>query len=108
MLREFASLLIKRSSGCCLLHGPFAIPPKVALARVLSCWGSRLSWTAQRELAAQVIKGVENHKADVAFTRTATVRTVPSTVPRTMNGQRGGEVLTAVREDMLTARGRAS
>jgi len=52
-LREFASLLIKRSSGCCLLQGLFAIPPKVALAKVLSCWaGSRLTWTAQRELDA--------------------------------------------------------
>ena len=42
-LREFASLLIKRSSGCNLLQGPFAIPPTVALARILSCWGARLT-----------------------------------------------------------------
>ena len=77
-LREFASLLIKRSSGCCLLQGPIAIPPKVALARVLSCRGSRLAWTAQRELAAHVIIGVESHKAAATFLRTAAVRMDPT------------------------------
>ena len=46
MLREFASLLIKRSSGCNLLQGPFALPPTVALAKVLSYWGTILTWTA--------------------------------------------------------------
>ena len=57
---------------------------------MLSCWGSRLAWTAQRELAAQVIRGVEAHKAAATFLRTTAVRMDPSTVPRTMvNGQWG-------------------
>ena len=64
------------------------------MAKVLSCRGSRLTWTAQRELDAQVIRGVEAHKAVLAFLRTATVRMdpsiVPRTVPRTVNGQRCG------------------
>ena len=46
MIREFASLLIKRSSGCNLFQGPFALPPTFALAKVLSCWAARLTWTA--------------------------------------------------------------
>ena len=55
-----------------------------------------MAWTAQRELAAQVIRGVEAHKAAAAFLRTAAARmdpstgTVPSTVPRRMSGQRDG------------------
>ena len=66
-LREHASLLIKRPSGCRLLQGPLAVPPTVALAKVLSAWGTRLTWTAQREYAAQIIKAVETHKAASAF-----------------------------------------
>jgi len=66
-LREFASLLIRRSSGCSLLQGPFAIPPKVALTRILNCWGARLSWTVQVELSAHVIRGVEAHKTAASF-----------------------------------------
>jgi hypothetical protein len=34
-LKEFANQLIKRFSGCNLLHGPFSLPPTVALAKVL-------------------------------------------------------------------------
>jgi len=67
ILLEYASLLIKRSSGCSLLQGPFAIPPTVALSKVLSCWGARLAWTAQRELAAQVIRGSNAHKIAFSF-----------------------------------------
>ncbi len=53
ILREMASLLIKHLAGCRLLQGPFALPPTVALAtKVLSSWGARLTWTAQREHAA--------------------------------------------------------
>ena len=58
-LREHASLMIKRPSGCRLLQGPLAVPPTVALAKVLSTWGTRLTWATQREYAAQIIKAVE-------------------------------------------------
>ena len=57
-LLEFASLLIKRSSGCCLLQAPFAIPLVVALSKVLNSRGARLTWAAQREHTAQIIRGV--------------------------------------------------
>ncbi len=66
-LREFAYLLIKRASGCRLLQGPFAIPPTMALNKVLCMWGARLTWTTQRELAAQVIRGVQVHKVAASF-----------------------------------------
>jgi hypothetical protein len=67
ILREHASLMIKRSSGCCLLHGPFFVPPTIALAKVLSTWGARLTWAAQRKHAAQIIKALKIHKATNAF-----------------------------------------
>ena len=34
---EFATFLVKRSSGCRLLQWPFAVPPVVALSKVLNC-----------------------------------------------------------------------
>ena len=38
----------------------------MALAKVLSAWGARLTWAAQREHAAEIIRFVEKHKvADV-------------------------------------------
>jgi hypothetical protein len=67
VLREMASLLIKRPARCRLLHGPFALPSTVALAKVLSSWGARLTWTAQREHAAQIVKVVEAHKGASVF-----------------------------------------
>ena len=40
ILREHASLMIRRPYGCRLLQGPFAVPPHVALVKVLSAWGA--------------------------------------------------------------------
>jgi len=78
ILREMASLLIKRPAGCRLLQGPFALPPTVALAKVLSSWGARLTWTAQREHAAQIVKVVEAHKGASVFMSSAdTLNTAP-------------------------------
>jgi len=67
ILREHASILVKHPYGCRLLQGPFAVPPTVVLAKVLSAWGARLTWTAQREYAAQIIRAVETHKAASYF-----------------------------------------
>ena len=67
MIREFAFLLIKRSFGCILLQGPYALPPTDALSKVLLCWGTRLTWTAQRDHVAQVIRAVEGHKLASSF-----------------------------------------
>ncbi len=71
VLLEFASLLVKRSSDCRLLQGPFAVPPAVALSKVLNCWGPIITWAVQREHAAHVIRGVETHKAASAFMHSA-------------------------------------
>ena len=60
-LREHAFLMIKRPSGCRLLQGALTVPHTTALAKVLSAWGADLTWTAQREYAAQIIKAVESH-----------------------------------------------
>jgi hypothetical protein len=59
--------MIRHPSGCRLLQGPFAIPPTVALVKVLSAWGARLSWATQREHAAQIIRSVETHHVAAAF-----------------------------------------
>ena len=37
------------------------------MSEFLNCWGSRLTRTAQKEHVAQVIRGVESHKAVVVF-----------------------------------------
>jgi len=67
ILREQASLLIKRATGCRLLQGPLAAPPTFALAKVLSSWGARLTRTTQREHVAQIIKTMVNHKSATIF-----------------------------------------
>jgi hypothetical protein len=67
ILREHASLVIKRPSGCRPLHDHFAVPRTVALAKVLSTWGTRLTWAAQREHAIRIIRAVETHKTTIAF-----------------------------------------
>ena len=64
-LRDFASLLVTRPSGCRLLLGPFAVKPNVAISKIMFAWGSRLTWTAQREYAAQIVRAVESHHAAV-------------------------------------------
>ena len=68
-----ASLLIRRPASCRLLQGPFALPPTVALAKVLSSWGARLTWNAQREHAAQIVRVVEAHKSASVFMSSATI-----------------------------------
>ncbi len=88
---EFASLLFKRSSSCRLLQGPFAVPPSVALSKVLNCWGARLSWEAQKEHDAQVIRGVEMRKVADAFMVSITGRggATPAMPAGRAGGQRG-------------------
>jgi hypothetical protein len=39
----------------------------VALAKVLSARGARLTWAAHREDAAQIIRSLEKHKVAAAF-----------------------------------------
>ncbi len=67
LLRESASVMIKRPAGCRLLQGPFAVPPTVALGKIFATWGARLTWATQREHAAQIVRAVEIHKTAAAF-----------------------------------------
>ena len=57
-LKEFASLLVLRPSGCPLMKGPFALLLNGALRQILETWGSRLTWIVQRQHAAQIISGI--------------------------------------------------
>ncbi len=67
VLKEFATSLVSRPAGCCLLQGPFALSINGALRKIIHTWGSRLTWTAQREHAAQIIGGTESFYACAAF-----------------------------------------
>ena len=59
VLKEFATILVIRPGGCALLQGPFALSINGALLKILNTWGSRLTWTAQREHAAQIVSSMD-------------------------------------------------
>jgi hypothetical protein len=66
-LKEFASLLVLRPSGCPLMKVPFALSMNGVLRKILDSWGSRLTWTVQRQHAAQLISGMEAFHASASF-----------------------------------------
>ena len=66
-LKEFASLLVMRPSGCPLMKGPFALSLNGALRKILETWGTRLTWTVQRQHAAQIISGMEAFFSSASF-----------------------------------------
>ena len=59
LLKEYATILVTKPGGCSLLHGPFALSLDGALHKILNTWGSRLTWTAQREHAAQIVGAMD-------------------------------------------------
>jgi hypothetical protein len=67
VLKEFATILVTKPEGCSLLHGPFALTHTRALHKNLWTWGSRLIWTAQREHASQLVRGMKSFYDSVAF-----------------------------------------
>ena len=67
ILKEFATSLVSKPAGCSLLQGPFALSINNALRKILHTWGSRLTWTAQREHAAQIVAGMVAFKASDSF-----------------------------------------
>ena len=67
MLKEFATIMVTRSGGCSLLQGPFALSINGALHKILNTWGSRLSWTVQREHAAQIVGAMDDFYAGAHF-----------------------------------------
>ena len=59
----------------------------MALAKVLSCWASSLTWTAHRELSAQVMRGMEAHKVAAHFLSAAAGLEGHNTTSRIRYGQ---------------------
>ena len=59
LLREFAAELVTRPAGCKLMKGPYKQSFRQALRCIHSRWGARLTWTAEREFGAQIIKATE-------------------------------------------------
>ena len=69
VLKEFATIMVTRPEGCSLLQGPFALTHSGALHKILRTWGSCLTWTAQREHASQIIRGMQAFYDTNAFVR---------------------------------------
>jgi hypothetical protein len=67
LLKEFATIPVTRSGGCVLLQGPFPLSINGALHKILTTWGSRLTWTAQREHASQIIGAINAFFAGAHF-----------------------------------------
>jgi hypothetical protein len=69
ILREHASLMIKRPPRCRLhTSGSLRGPPYCGIiGEFLSAWGARLTWNAQRKHATQILRVVETHKATTTF-----------------------------------------
>ena len=69
VLKEFASILVTKPEGCSLLKGPFALTHSGALQLIIRTWGARITWTAQREHAGQILRGLQAFHDGVAFAR---------------------------------------
>ncbi len=69
LLKEFASILVTKPEGCSLLRGPFALTHTGALQKIMRTWGARITWTAQREHAGQILKGMRAFHDAVAFAK---------------------------------------
>jgi len=66
-LKEFATTLATKPSGCSLMKGPFALSMKGALRRILNAWGARLTWSAQRQHAAQALHSMKPFYSCASF-----------------------------------------
>ncbi len=69
VLKEFATIAVTRLEGCSLLRGPFALTHSGALHKIMRVWGSLLTWTAQREHASQIVRGLQSFYDSSAFIR---------------------------------------
>jgi hypothetical protein len=67
VLQEFATLLVAKPGGCPLLKGPFALTHTAAINHILHAWGGTLTWTLQREHAAQLVKGMLSFWDSMSF-----------------------------------------
>ena len=48
-----------RPAGCKLMKGPYKQSFRQALRNIHSRWGARLTWTAESEFGAQIVKATE-------------------------------------------------
>jgi hypothetical protein len=69
LLKEFASILVTKPEGCSLLQGPFALTHTGALQKIMRTWGARITWTAQREHAGQILRGMQAFHDAVTFAK---------------------------------------
>ena len=67
VLKEFSTIEATRPEECPLLQGPFALTHSRALHKILRSWGSTLTWTAQREHANQIVRGMQSFYDSDAF-----------------------------------------
>jgi hypothetical protein len=67
--KEFASILVTKPEGCSLLRGPFALTHTGALKKIMRTWGARITCTAQREHASQILRGLQAIHDGAAFLR---------------------------------------
>ena len=67
VLKEFATIVVTRHEGCSLLQGPFSLTHSGALHKIMRSWGSLLTWTAQREHASQIVRGMQSFYDSTAF-----------------------------------------
>jgi hypothetical protein len=67
VLKEFATIMVTKPEGCSLLRGSFALTHSGALHKILRYWGSRLTWTALREHAGQIVRGLQAFYDSAAF-----------------------------------------
>ena len=58
VLKEFASILVTKPEGCSLLRGPFALTHTATIQMIMRTWGARITWTAKREHAGQILRGM--------------------------------------------------
>ena len=66
-LNEFATTLVTKPSGCPLMKGPFALSMKGALRKILNTRGAKVTWTAQRQHAAQALHSMESFYSYASF-----------------------------------------
>ena len=69
VLKEFASILVTKPEGCSIKRGPFALTHSGALMKIMGTWGARITWTAQREDASRILRGLHAFFDGVAVSR---------------------------------------
>jgi hypothetical protein len=65
--KEIAIIVVTNPENCSLVRGPSALTHIGALHKIMRSWGTRLTWTVQREHASQIIKGMQTFYDSVAF-----------------------------------------